>query len=67
MPDAALEYRQRVHAAGLQTYFMLNQGINAQAEAAGAIGLPNVVFDRALEWLDLQLKGKAAELTVGGV
>ena len=67
MPDAALEYRQRVHAAGLQTYFMLNQGIHAQAEAAGAIGLPNVVFDRALEWLDLQLKGKAAELTVGGV
>eukprot|EP00966_Prymnesium_polylepis_P225986 5227115-Prymnesium_polylepis.2 len=39
MPDAALEYRQAAHNLGIRTYMMLNQGIHAQAEAAGAIGL----------------------------
>ena len=41
MPDAALAYRQAAHGLGIRTYTMLNQGIHAQAEAAGAIGLPS--------------------------
>jgi len=63
MPDAAMQYRQALHGAGIRTHLMLNQGVHASAEIPGAFGLKNVIFDRAREWLDQQLKGGPAPTT----
>jgi len=58
------DYRQALHAAGLPTYLLLNQGIHASAEVPGMVfpGSPGLVWERARQWLDWHLKGQASPI-----
>uniref|UniRef100_A0A7S4B3P8 Xaa-Pro dipeptidyl-peptidase C-terminal domain-containing protein n=1 Tax=Chrysotila carterae TaxID=13221 RepID=A0A7S4B3P8_CHRCT len=60
-PEMAATYRQALEGAGVNTFFMLNQGIHAWAEMGGLADMPhNAVFDKVLAWLDCHLKGIAS-------